>query len=59
MGDLGAGIFHGSWGEVLQRSALLPLPQFPRRWWKVGSEGKVRSKGKETAAAEADAAPES
>lgn len=44
-----------SWGDA-QRGILLPRPQFPRRWWKVGSEGKVRSKRKETA--EAGAAPE-
>lgn len=34
-----------------QRGALLPRPQFPRRWWKVGSAGKLRSRRKETAEA--------
>lgn len=57
-GRLERGIFTEVVGDA-QRDILPPphpRPLFPRRWWKIGSEGKVRSKRKETA--EAGAAPE-
>ena len=51
LGDQGVGFFTEVAEQGVAEGALHPLPQFPRRWWKVGSEGKVRSKRKEMAEA--------